>query len=132
MQNCCKNCHFLAKENVNDAGHRGSSTWSAQERSDLHVKDYWAAKCVQGIWDTGIDPHLNSRLREILEKDRGDDCFFIETQDGMSFQAATALHKIRSENKNLKKSYRYTQIGLWIAAISLFLNLFYSILKDFI
>ncbi len=50
----------------------------------------------------------------------------------MSFSAALELHKIGNENKNLKRSYRYTQIGLWIAAISLLMNLLYSVLKDFI
>ena len=126
MKNCCKNCHFLAKESVNNAGDRYLFSWDTQERSALRVKEYYATKCAQGIWDTGIDPRLNSRLPEILQEQRRDDCFFIETHEGMSFQAARELHKIR----NMKKSYRYTQIGLWIAAIGLILNLLYSIVRD--
>ena len=49
----------------------------------------------------------------------------------MSFPAALELHKIRNENRNLKRSYRYTQIGLWIAAISLLMNFLYSVFKDY-
>ena len=124
MRHRCQNCHFLAKEHVDPQGRRSLFSWDTQERSDLQIKGYYSAKCAQGIWDTGMDPNLNSRLPEILQKERRDTCFFIETQAGMSFPAARDLHKIRNENKNLKKSYRYTQIGLWMVAFGLLLTAF--------
>ena len=126
MRHCCKNCHFLVKEHRDPTGGIYRFSWNKRERSDLRVDEQYAANCFQGIWDTGVDPSLNKRLPEILNKQRRDDCFFIEPQEGMLFAAALELHKIR----NLKKSYLYTQIGLWIAAIGLVLNLLYSILKD--
>ena len=116
MQNCCKNCHFLAKEWVDSGGRRNSFSWDDQERSDPRIKDNYSAKCAQGIWDTGIDPKLKSGLPELLQKQRGDTCFFVERQAGMSFQAAEKLHKIRYETRNLKKILLRTQWGIYVAA----------------
>ena len=59
---CCKNCHFLAKATVSVNGARHLWSWNEQERSDRRVNERDAAQCAQGVWDTGIDPHLNSRL----------------------------------------------------------------------
>ena len=50
----------------------------------------------------------------------------------MSNEGARALHKLRNDNAQLRKSYRYTQIALWIAAASLLANLIYNIVKDFV
>ena len=47
----------------------------------------------------------------------------------MSFQAAYELFQIRNDNRQLKRSYRYTQIGLWIAAVSVFANLVVKLLE---
>ena len=46
-----------------------------------------------GVWDTRIDPTLNDRLQEITEKDRKNQCFFVEVHDGMSFPAAIELER---------------------------------------
>lgn len=113
---CCKNCHFLTKTTPSPGRNRFS--WDANEREELEVPEHYTSECRKGIWSTGIDPHLNSRLSEILLEDRKDNCFYIEYHPGMSFGAAEELHRIRNDNRQLKKSYRYTQAGLWIAAIS--------------
>ena len=83
----------------------------------------------RGVWDTGVDPHLNSRLSEILLKQRGDSCFFVEAQPGMLFDAAEKFLELQ----NLKKSYRHARTALWISftalvlsAISMMLNLWWS------
>ena len=120
QKNCCKNCHFLSKRTAWPDHHRFS--WDDKEREELEIPEhYTAAECYKGIWSTGIDPHLGSKLKEILLIDRKDDCFFIEYHQGMSFEAAIELHRIRNDNRQLKKSYRYTQLGLLIAGFSLFI-----------
>lgn len=124
---CCKNCHFLTQTVRDNAGKTYRFSWDIQERSKLGLEEHYSASCYKGIWDTGIDPRLNSRMKDILLENRRDRCFFIETQEGMSFQAATELHKIRSENRQLKRSYRYTQIALWLSAIGLILGLILEI-----
>ena len=128
---CCQNCHFLAKQ-INIGGAIGPRlSWDNEDRSNLQIKRDYAAQCEQGIWDTDIDPNLNLRLPEILQKQRRDTCFFIEAQAGMSFGAARALHKIRYETRNLKRTLLITQIGLWVSALGVIANLGYSIFRDF-
>ena len=40
----------------------------------------------------------------------------------MSFQAAYELFRIRNDNRQLRRSYKYTQYGLLIAALGLVAN----------
>ena len=117
LKKCCRNCHFLAKTTAAPDRHRFS--WDKTEREKLEIPDHYTAECGKGIWSTGIDPQLKSKFSEILKDDRKDNCFFIEYHPGMSFSAAVELHRIKNDNRQLKKSYRYTQVGLWIAAISM-------------
>ena len=124
IRHCCK-------KHMDIVGKKSNHSWSAHDRKNLQIKYMYSAKCAEGIWDTGVNPELKLDLEEILLKQRRDTCFFVEVQDGMLFETARKLHRIRSENRNLKKSHRYTQLGLWIAALGLFMNLVYSILRDF-
>ncbi len=52
-----------------------------------------------------------TKLEKILDKNRKDDCFFIEYHEGMTFPTAIELHRARNENRHLKRSYRYTLYG---------------------
>ena len=117
--NCCKHCHFLAKTHIDRGGGTCRFSWDKEERYNYHSPDHHSAECARGIWSTRIDPGLETSLKRILLEDRKDNCFYIETYDGMSFEAASELHRLRYDNCQLKRNYRYTQIGLWIAAVSL-------------
>ena len=131
MKPCCKNCHFLAKDHIWPNGEVRSGSWSTEERENLRlaVEEDHRARCYKNVWNTGIDPTLKDRLGEVLLKDRKDDCFFIEEHPGMSFQAAYELFRIRNDNRQLKRSYRLTQIGLWIAALALVANVVMKLLE---
>ncbi len=133
MRHCCKNCQFLTKVTRNlGNGEKLSFSWTTADLLHFKMPEKWGAECAQGIWSTGIDPSLKSRLKEVLLEDRRDRCFFIEVHKGMSNDGARALHKLRNDNVQLRKSYRYTQIALGIAAASLFANLIYNVIKDFV
>ena len=84
------------------------------------------------MWSEKFDQSLAQPLKNILLQDRRGRCFFVEFQEGMSFEGARELHKLRNDNAQLKRSYRFTQWGLGIAAASLLLNLVYNFFKDFI
>ena len=129
-KHCCKNCHFLNKTFRNERGAHAELNWNEEDRDNLKVEDHYTASCWRGIWNTGIDPGLNSRLPDILTENRRDECFFIEYHPGMSYQGATELHRIRNDNRQLKKSYRYTQIALWVAAAGLVANCAYYIITN--
>ena len=80
-----------------------------------------------------MEPDLKSHLKEVLTQDRKDRCFFIEVHEGMSNKGARALHKLRRDDAQLKKSFRHARIGLRIAGISLFfsfIGLVYIIIKE--
>ena len=67
-----------------------------------------------------------TKFREILDKNRKDDCFFIAYHEGMTFPTAIELHHARYENRHLKRSYRYTLYGLIIASIGLVIGAFFQ------
>ena len=115
MKQCCLKCHFLAKSTRSDTGHELRFTWNERERSQLRVDDHYAAQCAQGVWDTGIDPHLKAKLPAILQKKRRNSCFFIKHQLGMSFKAAEKLLALKAA----KRSTRKATIALWISFVSL-------------
>ena len=127
--NCCKNCHFLAQTHIDCDGHQHRGSWGKEERDNYHLPDHFSAECAKGIWSTRIDPRLEKSLKRILLENRKDDCFFIKTHDGMSFEAASELHRIRNGNRQLKRRYRYTKIGLWIAALGLSAKMVMEILE---
>ena len=114
VKHCCKNCHFLNKTSV-----QGNTTWTENERDNLQVADHYVASCWRGIWSAAIDAGLKSHLPELLTQNRRDECFFVEYHRGMEYQAATELHRVRNDNRQLRKGYRYTQIALGIAATGL-------------
>jgi|AP82_1055514.scaffolds.fasta_scaffold178063_1 hypothetical protein len=122
MKECCRNCHFLATENRPISGDLYSFAWSEKERSEGKVREHLTPKCYMGVWDAGVNPGINDRLPDILDKKRNGDCFFIENKEGMLFDAAKELQRRRRDNEHLKRSLLYTRIGLWIAGGALFAN----------
>lgn len=130
MKRCCKNCHFLAKVHIGPNGEEFRFDWNKEERSNLRLRhEEQAAECAKGVWSTRLDPHLKRQIKDILIKNRKDDCFFIEMHEGMLFETASELQRLRQDSRELKRSYRYTQIGLWIAAVGVATNVILRILE---
>ena len=46
--NCCKNCHFLAKNHVGPGGAVSRLTWNDKERSNCHIADHYSSECARG------------------------------------------------------------------------------------
>ena len=121
---CCRNCHFLAREDGAHSGQSLTNSWTEEEREKGQLAHEWSAapKCRQGIWDTGVDPRLKATLEEILDKNRRNKCFFIEFAEGMLFDGAEKLRRMRYENQNLRRSVGIAIWGVYIAAFSALLN----------
>lgn len=139
MKHCCRECHFLAKSSTTrSAGvvERTFFSWTNEERLEGKVDNEHLILCCQrGVWDTDIAlkalplekirdklEEEMSGLEEVIDKNRKDDCFFIEYSEGMSFDGATELHRIRYENRNLKRSLLIATWGLYISATAASLN----------
>ena len=133
-KHCCRNCHFLAREDVFENGQRYTNTWTEKEREKGQIirpeELASAPKCRKGFWDTGIDPELNTRLEEVIDKDRKKDGCFIEHHDGMSFDGATELlrsrnelHAKRDENRRHKNNFFIAATSLCISIIALIFSI---------
>ncbi len=129
MKETCKNCHFLVKNYRDRQGKSYDFFWDKNDLANEKISDHYSPSCSLGVWDAGIDPSLNNKLKEILNKDRKDFCFFIKKHPGMSIQAAKLLQERSAQYTQLKRTNIYTQIGLWIAAIALVANVFVAIAK---
>lgn len=115
----CLNCHFLTKTYVDTTGREHRLSWSAEDRETRAIEDHYSAECAKGVWSTRVADGLNQPLEAALGIRRGENCFYIKAQPSMLFDAAAELQRLRSANRELKQSYRYTQAGLWLAALGL-------------
>jgi hypothetical protein len=135
MKNCLK-CHFLTKEHRDESGATHSFSLKPNERSILEAdpvgfeRGWYSYKCFMGVWDDGVSPLSKEEDSIVFSMNRNNSCFFIEYKPSMLFPAAIELQKREQENRNLKKSYKYSIIGLWLAAIGLILNAVFGIVKN--
>ena len=70
-------------------------------------------------------------FRRTLLKNRKESCYFVQYQEGMTFKAANDLQRLQYETRNLRRSYRFTLIGLFIAAGGLAINAAFEIISFF-
>lgn len=128
MKHCCRNCHFLVKGRP-DYEDNFKTLWDKEDRRKGQIKEKKTLLpfCSRGVWQTDGVPKLlpkqvETKLRKIIDKNRKDDCFFIEYSEGMSFDGAAELHHIRYENRQLKRSLTIAVWGLYISAFAALLN----------
>ena len=134
---CCRRCHFLVKHRRSGASVQSddssfdwyTDSWNAQERADGHPpRDReWTDACWRGIWDH----RSHIKLKIDLDEDRADTCFFFEWQEGLHLRVADEMQRQQYDNRHLKKGYRHTQIGLWIAAVGIAISTFFQVLNFF-
>ena len=132
MKHCCRNCHFLARTDYFENGVSHTFTWSKEEREEGEPKypEISAASCWRGIWDTGVNPELNTRLEEVIDKNRKNRCFFVEyDEDGMLFDGALELFKARNERRDRKQNVYFGVAGIVVGIAGIAVALVLS--KDF-
>lgn len=124
IKNICQYCHFLSKETREEnTGRTHSFSLPSEERVDLDkVPTHYSVKCWMGVWDEGVAPHPIDRRDTISKVNRRGRCFFWPHRPSMLFKAAEILQKREHEYEQMKRSNLYTRIGLWIAAIGLFVG----------
>ena len=142
MKKNCQKCHFLshARALLGVSGHRWTS-WRQDEREHRmplprpSEKEVPLEGCYKGIWKEMVDQFgdglpggVNSADRVLLQE-RGDSCFFVEYREGMSFEAAEDLFRLGYDNRQLKKSYFYTQLGLAVAAVGIVVSVVLKIIE---
>ena len=110
----CVDCHFLSKYRRNRDGSTTTLIWSDKEREVERIHAEFAAECAEGIWSTGVDPHIDPR--DELHKDRSKDCYaFVKVRSGSTFDAA---RKQRAREQNAARTSRErTTLGIAIASL---------------
>ncbi|MDE0079008.1 MAG: hypothetical protein OXO50_15925 [Caldilineaceae bacterium] len=133
MKHRCRDCHFLAQGDPHYYTKGDKESWNKGEREAGQIENRFIAVpfCYRGVWHTLPGQDISSekgktRLRETIDKNRKDECFFIEYYEGMTFSTAEELHRTRDANRQIKRSYRYTLWGLIIAGIGLVTGAFFQ------
>lgn len=82
VKQCCRNCHFLAKQKVL-GDDQPVVQWEPGERERSRLGSGWdRAFCFKGVWSVG--PPNDPLDSELAPKRK--DCFFLEVQQGMDFE----------------------------------------------
>ena len=127
---CCRNCHFFTKVFMLQP-ELGAYALSPEERTTLKLSRSGVRNprfcCAQGVW--GYVHDSEEGLGEFVDQPRGASCFFTPERPGMTVDAAKMLYDREAANRELKRNYRYTQVGLWIAAIALVVSALSSLLQ---
>ena len=123
----CVDCHFFVKT-IKDP-QRGPIEIEASEREKVRQEDYswvvygqgvnaWLA-CYFDVWHEGYSA---KRHQVIVEKDRGDSCFWWPYNPDMLPPAAKILQEREAKNRDAEHDRSLTRRGLKIATIALFIN----------
>ena len=141
MKHCCRDCHFLAW----DAPGTKWQSWDEELRDRLEPlnavggrKSKATSGCYKGFWKDSFLPkddnghvEINSFRNQTL-KNRRESCFFVEYQkEGLTWEAAEHMQRLEYENRNLKRGYRNTVIGLIFAGIGLVVGAAFQVANFF-
>ena len=135
MKHCCRNCHFLAKRKK---AYSYNYSWTNEERERGQVgDDYVGEFCWIGLWDKGKKPHLNCDLKKLLDKNRKNQCYFIEYlgEIDMSFPDIQELQRERNAGEARSQNTFFGKLGIYLAFVTIIINLYYineSIIREFI
>ena len=104
-------------------------TLSKEQRELLKPQTGSVWGCYRRVWNTSFLPHDHDigaaeikPFTDQMLKDRRESCFFVEYQEGMEWEAANDLQRLKYENRNLKRSFTTAVLGLYISALAAFLN----------
>lgn len=129
IKHSCSKCHFLAW-GVNQVSIK-PTTWDDDLRARLEPLSEggrYRSGCNKGYWHESFLPQDDNGQTEIkafqdqVRKDRKESCFFVEYQEGMTWEAAEDLQRLQYENRNLKRSLLIATWGLYISAVAAVFN----------
>lgn len=89
--------------------------WSKYLRAKIDDAVLPLSKCWKGVWP--YDPRP-AAVRSRLLKDR-DDCFFLEYHEGMSFETAEEMFRLKKDHRQLKRNYYLALAGLILTVFML-------------
>jgi hypothetical protein len=132
MKKLCRKCHFLGKQHSHQTHDEGVSFYLHKEepRNDMKfISENYAIRCLMGVWDQRFNDSKTPILQMINNTPRDNTCFFYPYNEGTTFEVAKELEKRTKEHAQLKRSNKYTRVGLWVAAGALLLNALVDIIR---
>lgn len=138
----CLNCHFLAKDYMNHSSCVHQFSLREKERNYFKKNnldeinklcDMFSLNCHMGVWDFGAGTRKKDLYNIVARVNRKNKCFYIPFEDGMLFKGAIEVQKRQNEIDQLKKTNRFSVIGLFLVGAGLVFNskLFDIIIKCF-
>ncbi len=143
----CINCHFLSKIQF---GH--AVPWDDKDRSERWARnrgEYYSAEinpfgqsseiesvgCHKDIWWIGeYDEYFTYSEKPLMQEimsDRAEQCFFVQYHAPMGYATAEELFRVRYDTRQLKRSLKWTIIGLFVAALSSLMSIGLQIYNTF-
>ncbi|RUO25509.1 hypothetical protein CWE09_01870 [Aliidiomarina minuta] len=129
MDKICANCHFLGKQHSHQSHGEGVPFFiGSKERYELKkgnfscISDMYSLRCLKEVWDERFNDNGIPLQDIVCQKNRENRCFFYPYDEGISFKAAEELQRRLQEHRQMKKSNKYTVIGLLIASMGLLIN----------
>ena len=128
----CVDCHFFVT-NIKFPNQIESLSKEESERKKARQKDYswvdtrqgdnaWLA-CYFNVWHERYNEFDSAKFHKVIvEKDRGDSCFWWPYNPDMLPPAAKILQERDVKNRNAEHDRSLTRRGLRIATIALFIN----------
>ena len=133
MRHSCQNCHFLLKdipaytvpkpwdkEDRDECWPRYNRDNNANKKARYDVYKIDRVGCYKSIWSKEYDECGNGSSKQSLKKEilrnRAEQCFFVEYHPDMPFPTAEELFHVRYDTRNLRRSLKWTIIGLFVAA----------------
>lgn len=136
MQTTCVNCHFFTKTH-HYSGQKVTFPLTTKERGSVAADDWTFLRdggaslhCYRGVWDEGLPEfEKGQRFSLVTSVDRRDGCFFWPHRPGMMLPVAKELEQREADRSKTNREHRFTQVGLWIAALALLAQLVVSIIE---
>ncbi len=136
--NNCLGCIFLKKSSSFSA----DVPFSHAERDEIKSKNkipnsikgpnlHYSILCHRGVWKDEFhdEESLLNAIININRADKDNPCFYYPYRPEMNFDGAINLQEQEMKNKILKKQFKFSTIGLWIAGISLLLNFVLGLIR---
>ncbi len=148
MKHRCRNCHFLQKVS---AAYEIPQSWDQEDRDecwprhnrnndtakagDYELYKIYEVRCHKSIWSKEYDEYGNRAAKQSLKKkilrNRAEQCFFVEYHEGMPYPIAEELFRVRYDTRNLRRSLKWTIVGLFIAAFGSLISIVLQIYNTF-
>ena len=128
---CCLSCHFLLKRSYVGPEDHAFSVTCGERRKLAEGTDPGEVfgnernmECSKHVWDyANLHIDLRRHIRELLQQDRGESCFFYPFAEGMFLPAAVELERRAADRREAERDRALTRGAFWVAFAALVVSI---------